>query len=116
MYSAIAPLMLLLVGSVWTYPAMLEELVKWVMLRKYNGVGGIVVGLTFGLSEAVLFSTNAWSGGQWGAVGMRLLLTVPMHTLTAMIIAWGIKYKMGFVGLGIAMSMHAGFNYFVSLL
>ncbi len=121
LYSAIAPLILLLLSSVWTYPAVLEEVVKWGILKlgdsgKVLGVReGAVVGLVFGLSEAVLFAGNAWGSGAWSSIGMRLLLTVPMHTLTAIIIAWGIKNKMGLVGLLGAMVIHGVFNYLVSL-
>ena len=122
MYSAIAPLVLLLLSSVWKYPAVLEEVVKWGILKsgdsgKVLGVReGAVVGLVFGLSEAILFSQNAWIGGQWTAMGMRLFLTVPMHTVNAMIIAFGMKHKMEWLGLGVAMGVHAIFNYFAGLL
>lgn len=119
LYSAIAPLILLLVSSVWKYPAVLEEIVKWGILKftnsnlQFTSREGVVVGLVFGLSEAILFTTNAWSGGEWGAIGMRLLLTVPMHTLTAVIIARGLKNKMGWAGLGVAMAVHGIFNYLI---
>lgn len=119
MYAAIAPLILLLLSSVWSYPAVLEEVVKWGILRlTANGIQltvkqGALVGLVFGLSEAVLFSSNAWMSGQWGPMVSRLLLTVPMHTVTASVMAWGMSRKMGWVGLGLAMGIHAGFNYWV---
>lgn len=118
LYSAVAPLLLLLVSSVWRYPAVLEEVVKWGILQLIaNGQQptvkqGIVVGLVFGLSEAVLFSGNAWATGQWGGMVMRLVLTVPMHTLCAMITAGSMKYKMGILGLGLAMIVHGLFNSF----
>ncbi len=109
LYSAIAPLILLLVSSVWQYPPILEELVKWLILR--TGGRGWIVGLVFGLSEAILFSLNAWSSGQWGVMGMRLLLTVPMHALTGAVIGWGMKNGLGWLGLFLAIVIHAGFNY-----
>jgi hypothetical protein len=121
MYSAIAPLILLLLSSVWKYPAVLEEVVKWGILKlTTNGQQltveqGAIVGLVFGLSETMLFSMNAWSGGQWASMGMRLVLTVPMHTLTATIIAASMKNKMGGVGLLLAMVIHGIFNYLTSL-
>lgn len=119
MYSAIAPLILLLLSSVWAYPAVLEEVVKWGILKltadgqQMTAMQGALVGLVFGLSEAVLFSMNAWSGGQWGAIGTRLVLTVPMHALTASVMAWAMSKKIGWVGLGLAMIIHGGFNYLV---
>lgn len=119
LYSAVAPLMLVLVSSVWRYPAVLEEVVKWGILR-LTASGqlltvkqGAVAGLVFGLSEAVLFSMNAWQSDQWGVMGMRLLLTVPMHTVTGTVIGWAMKNRRGWVGLAIAMVIHGGFNYLV---
>ena len=119
MYAAIAPFGLLLLSSVWRYPAVLEEVVKWGILRaqilddRRQMLGGVVVGLVFGLSEAMLFSINAWAGLQWGAMGMRLILTVPMHVATAMIIAYAMSKRMGVVGVVLAMIVHGGFNYWV---
>lgn len=111
LYSAIAPWILLLVSSVWSYPVGLEEVVKGIILR--NGGSGVVVGLAFGLSEAVLYSMNAWGGGQWGAMGMRLLLTVPMHTLTAWVIAVFLRRGWGVMGMLVAVVIHMGFNIMV---
>ena len=122
LYSAIAPFGLLILASVWQYPAVLEEGVKWGILRRATKPqsselhGGVVVGLVFGLSEAMLFTTNAWLSGDWQAIGIRLLLTVPMHTLTAMLIAWSMKYKISYLGLAGAMVIHAIFNYLVLLI
>lgn len=119
LYSAVAPLILLLLSSLWSYPAVLEEVVKWGILRaqildaRREMLGGVVVGVVFGLSEAVLFSLNAWSGGQWSSMGTRLLLTVPMHIVTATIIAYAISKRMGVVGVVIAMIIHGGFNYWL---
>ena len=118
LYSAVAPLLLLLVSSVWQYPAVLEEAVKWGILRN-SVVGrvvevevkdGMVVGLVFGLSEAILYSTNSWASGDWNAMLYRIALTVPMHTLTAMITALGMKRGVGYIGLIIAMVLHVMFN------
>ena len=116
LYSAVAPLLLLLVSSVWQYPAVLEEAVKWGILRN-SVVGrvvevkdGMVVGLVFGLSEAILYSSNSWVSGDWNAMFYRIALTVPMHTLTAMITALGMKRGVGYIGLLLAMVIHVMFN------
>lgn len=129
LYSAIAPLVLLLVSSVWVYPAALEEVVKWGILRLNQSSdhspkdqqgselwNGLVVGLVFGISETILYSFNAWSGGQWGVMITRLALTVPMHIVTASILAWGIKNKLVWAALPCAMIVHTVFNYYVSRL
>lgn len=122
LYSAMAPFGLMILASVWHYPAILEEVVKWGIMRtqildaRREILGGTVVGLVFGMSEAVLFTTNAWMSGDWIAIGARLVLTVPMHTLSAVIIALGMKHKMQWVGLAVAMMIHGIFNYWVGLI
>lgn len=119
MYSAITPLILLLVTTVWKYPAVLEEVVKFVIMKigameqptKPNS--GLVVGLVFGLSETILYTANAWVSAQWAPMGMRLVLTVPMHTITAIVIAFAMEKRMGWVGLIVAMIIHGLFNYLI---
>lgn len=130
LYAAVAPLALLLVASIWSYPAVLEEIVKWGILKLgvdrhlLRARDGAVVGLVFGLSEAVLFSLNAWSGGEWGPLVSRLLLTVPMHAVTGGVTAWGIPLRSSelrrdavslreLVGVLLAMVIHGLFNYWV---
>lgn len=118
LWASVAPWGLALLSSVWRYPAVLEELVKWAILR-YGSASqvklkmGAVVGLTFGLSESVLYTLNGWSGGQWEVVASRLLLTVPMHILTAAVTAYGMSKRRGAVGVAVAMVLHAWFNYLV---
>ncbi len=128
-YSAIAPFVLLLLSSVWSYPAVLEEVVKWGILRLSTDSQlltvkhGALVGIVFGLSEAVLFSSNAWMSGDWSSMVSRLLLTVPMHAATGTITAWGIPLRSNelrrdavvrqLVCLAIAMGIHGVFNNFV---
>ncbi len=119
LYSAVAPLLLLLVSSVWQYPAVLEEAVKWGIIRvaansqQPTVMKGAVIGFVFGLSEAILYSTNSWASGDWNAMLYRIALTVPMHTLTAMMTALGMKRGVGYIGLIVAMVMHVMFNGFV---
>jgi hypothetical protein len=115
LYSAVAPLLLMLVSSVWQYPAVLEEVVKWGILKGSVGRAvevndGMVVGLVFGLSEAILYSSNAWASGDWNAMLYRIAFTVPMHTLTAMMTALGMKRGVGYIGLLLAMVIHVMFN------
>lgn len=112
LYSAIAPFVLLLVSSVSTYPAVLEELVKWGIIRRWPN-SGLVVGLIFGLSEAVLFTMNSWQSGLWGMMLTRLSLTVPMHMVTGLVIGRTVRTKWQWVGLAVAMVIHAGFNFWV---
>ena len=121
LYSAVAPVILLLLSSVVSYPAALEEVVKWGILRfrtddlRFRVYDGAVVGLVFGLSEAVLYLSTAWGSGQWDSLVWRLILTVPMHSLTGAIIGMGRGKRAGWLLVGIAMAIHAGFNYWVGL-
>lgn len=121
MYAAVAPFGLLLLSSVWVYPAVLEEVVKWGILQwsmlngQWSMKTGALVGLVFGLSEAVLFSLNAWTSGDWGAICMRLLLTVPMHTLTGSIIGYAMGRGWGWMGVIVSMLTHAMFNRIVTM-
>ena len=116
LYSAVASLLLLLVSSVWQYPAVLEEVVKWGIMKwsmindQWSMNAGALVGLVFGLSEAILYSTNSWTSGDWNAMLYRIALTVPMHTLTAMMTALGMRRGVGYIGLIIAMVLHVMFN------
>ena len=119
LYSAIVPWILLLISSLWRYPAGLEELVKWGILKLTANdqlptiQHGLVVGLIFGMSESVFYTLNAWSGGQWGAIGMRLITTVPMHIVTAGIIAFSMRHRRGGLGLVSAVLLHMSFNLLV---
>lgn len=122
LYAAVAPLCLLLLSAIWRYPAVLEEVVKWGILRtnltdiELRGSHGAIVGLIFGVSEMILYSVNAWNQGQWIMLGNRLIVTVPMHVLTAWIIAITLKNRRGYVGLCIAMILHGSFNYLMGLI
>lgn len=119
-YSAIAPFVLLLVSSVWSYPMVLEEVVKWGILKlaansqQLTVKQGALVGVVFGLSEAVIFSMNVWMNGDWTNMMSRLLLTVPMHAVSASATAWGMTKGLAWVGLVLAVAIHAGFNYLVA--
>lgn len=119
LYATVAPLVLSLFTPFWRYPASLEELVKWWILRtmgvQVNWRLGLIVGATFGLSETVLYSLNAWSGGEWGPLVSRLLLTVPMHALTGSVTAWGMSRGWGWLGVIVAMILHALFNRVVTM-
>ena len=122
LYGAIAPLGLLLLSSVWAYPAYLEEVVKWLILKNYsdsNGkswIAGMLLGTTFGLSEWMLYFTNAWTSGNYEAMLIRLFLTVPMHAITGLIIGARINRKGEVVVVVLAMVFHFLFNYLVGLM
>lgn len=118
-YSLLSPWGLALVTSIWLYPAVLEEVVKWAIVKwrvdsiHWTGKIGCVVGVSFGVGELMLFSLNSWMSGDWQSLLTRLLITVPMHGLTGAIIGRGMQLKMGLGGVLIAMIVHAIFNRFI---
>jgi hypothetical protein len=121
LWAAVAPFGLVLLTAFWQYPAWGEEFVKWGIMHfaadnlQFSMRNGVGVGLIFGLSEAVLYSMNVWTSQRWETMVLRLLLTVPMHTVTGGIIA-GTKVKgYGWLGLILAILIHASFNYTVGL-
>ena len=66
----------------------------------------------FALSETMLYVVNAIILGNFGVLGMRLLLTVPMHVLTTILIYLGVR-RGGLttaIGLVLGMLLHFGFN------
>jgi hypothetical protein len=112
MMYAVAPFGIWLVGvRIMSLGVFLEELIKWLLARWGESndefetfwLGGVL----FGISELVLRLPSLMAGGLESSVIWRLLLTVPMHAVTAMISG---KWKLGlFLSLGI----HLGFNYLV---
>lgn len=121
LYAGIAPLGLLLLSSIWSYPAYLEEVIKWLILKNSNhssdmtGRAGFVVGLGFGLSEWVLYLSGAWMSGNYMAMLVRLCLTVPMHAITGMITGMRVGRREQYLFLIMAIMIHALFNYIVGL-
>jgi len=119
LYATIAPWVMLIVSKVWQYPAVLEEIIKMLILRAPLGgqgelrvgwVRGLVVGLAFGLSEAVLYTIPVWSSGDWSVMVARLAMTVPMHMIGGIVIGVAVERRIAIVGLVVAMLMHGLFN------
>lgn len=127
LFAIAGPLLLVPVEIVIPLPHVVEELYKamlvvWLLNYERSGDDGstrntnyllaIFVGLLFGLSESVLFITNAFFIGNFEALLSRLVVTVPMHAATTFIL-----YTMGRVnrvlmmlGLIVTMAIHYWFN------
>lgn len=101
------------------YPAVVEELAKLglvLMVVKNAPVKVqlpmvIASGLMFAASETLLYIVNAAQYGNLAVLGWRLILTVPMHLATFIILYWGVKEKLWWAGLAIAILVHWGFNF-----
>jgi len=82
------------------FPAVVEELAKALVVYRVAGwQPAFGLGLVFGFSETVLFTLNTFDLWQ------RLLLTVPMHGLTA-----AVMVRFGKPGLVLAILIHYLFN------
>lgn len=100
LWMAVLPFGLWFAERLLPYPAVVEELAKAIFVyRSRTGKEAFGLGLVFGFSEAVLFLLNVplW----WD----RLLLTVPLHGLTALVM-----FKFGKRGLVLAILAHYFFN------
>lgn len=123
-FTALSGPFLLLPVELWfPSPHIVEEIFKMILVLWYlrneiaekwsSGVlKMMVVGLLFGLSESVLFLTNAFNSGDFASLGLRLVTAVPMHALTVTIMyIMGRKSKWLIVGgLLIGMVVHYLFN------
>lgn len=114
-----APLFLWMIEVVIGLPVIFEELVKLVMvvfmLRRgvYSLRAVALIGGLFGLSEAALYLFNISLLASFWPLLLRLLLTVPMHGAT-MVIMFALGKRMGNSGLlgGFVLGtfLHYGFN------
>lgn len=122
-----APLLLLPVESFLPYPAIIEELVKFVgvmLLRSYTTRNKTLVllsllfGLLFATSETFLYLMNFFILGNFSSILTRIIYTSLLHMSTTGIISLGIlagKKKMSWpalFGLLIAIIIHYGYNSF----
>jgi hypothetical protein len=122
--AAFLPFLVWPVEMVFPFPALIEETAKgylvWLIINKPGLEGrkqmALSVGLLFGGSETLLYTVNAILAGNLGLMVGRVLLTMPMHIITVMVMYWlGQRGKLGFIlGWILAVGIHAGFNAVVS--
>lgn len=118
--AAFLPFVVWPVEMLLPYPAVIEELAKgylvWLVAKDGPRAGGwqtvVSIGLLFGGSETLLYTVNAILAGNLGVLVGRVLLTIPMHVATVMVMyGVGQRGKIWFgIGLVLAMLMHWGFN------
>jgi|GEM_PF-2354436 len=91
----------------------IEELLKLVgvgvvrkVIGRVSGGEGLMVGLFFGITETIFYLLPMMERGV-GEVGLRMLVTVPMHVATGGMIA---SHRWGIVG---ALVLHGLFNYWM---
>ena len=92
--AAIAPLLIWPIELLFPYPHLIEELVKTLLivpllddLKKSAQVKMIILlGFLFALSESVLYLFNISVMGNLKIFFSRLLITIPLHTITLFLI------------------------------
>lgn len=120
-----SPLLLIPIVQVVGYSLVFEELAKAVLVAgllmsipepRLRLALGSMVGLLFGISESLLYFGQIFAFGDLGVFAERFLLTVPMHTLTVLIMVFCSLRGRRFVwiGLGLALALHLMFNLLVS--
>lgn len=118
--AAFAVFPLWLVESVLPWPWLVEEVFKlWLIwqLKEQNKTSShllvlLLTGIAFWLSETVLLSFNMVQAGLVGSLKSRVLMTLPMHLLTFLVLYWGTSRGriLTFVALIVAVLIHFGFN------
>lgn len=120
-----SPWLLLIAGMVLPIQFVMEEVVKLLILWNISRIGltqkagwvyALTAGLVFGMSEVMLFVINALTQNNVSILVERILLTVPMHGISALtMFVIGRRGKLWWaVGLAAAIVIHGTFNYIVS--
>ena len=126
LYASIAPFLVWPVEFIFPYPYIVEELVKGSMvlfiLKSSSDTTkirlAILVGLFFAFSESVLYMFNILLVGSLWTPIERLLLTIPLHVTTTLLILFSGMRRQKLLPLGLiaAMMLHYLFNLFVGRL
>ncbi|PIP74747.1 MAG: hypothetical protein CO135_02790 [Candidatus Levybacteria bacterium CG_4_9_14_3_um_filter_35_16] len=126
LFASMAPFLIWPAELVFPYPYIVEELVKGLLvffiLKSPNDTTrirlAVLVGLLFAFSESVLYMSNILLVGTLWTFIERLLLTVPLHVATTLLILFSGMKKQKFLPLGLiaGMILHYFFNLFVGTL
>ena len=123
--SLVLPLVLIPIEKFLNYPYIIEEIAKALLIffivlkfknTKTQIYSTILLGALFALSESMFYlAGNIIPFGNLSTFGQRLLLTTPLHIITALIILLPTlkNKKLIIFGLILAALIHYLFNYFV---
>ncbi|MEE8131666.1 MAG: PrsW family glutamic-type intramembrane protease [Candidatus Paceibacterota bacterium] len=120
----VLPLFLIPIIKIIGYSEIIEEIAKamvvfFVVLElptfRKKIAGAIIFGLIFALSESIFYLTNIFQLGDFSIFWQRLVLTTPLHIITALVILLpALKNKfLIFAGLFFAIIFHLLFNYLI---
>lgn len=116
-----APIVLLPIVRVAGHSIIFEEISKAMIILLLSRVGmsrqnyiapSILVGISFGISESVLYLNNAFAIGVFDELWYRVLLTTPLHGLTTLIFAWMVTKNRYFLlpAILFIIALHVIFN------
>lgn len=119
--SLAAPFLLWPVEIILPYPYIVEEVGKLLLVLlvvrsspKSQQLWLILIaGLLFAFSETVFYLFNIFLVGNLGTIGHRLILTIPLHTLTILLI-WSFAKRREWLiipGTALAVGLHYIFNF-----
>lgn len=119
--AVVLPLFLIPIVKMSGYSEIIEEIAKALIIffvilgfstfrKKIGGV--IIFGFLFALSESIFYMNNIFQLGNFDIFWQRLILTIPLHIITALIILLpALKNKsLIFIGLFAAIGIHLLFN------
>lgn len=126
LFASVAPFLVWPLELIFPYPYLVEELVKGFLvlyiLKSEDQAGRIKLtilsGLFFAFSESVMYLSNIFMVGTFWTFAERLLLTIPLHVGTTLVILFsGMRKKIFFpLGLIVAILIHYFFNLMVGKL
>jgi RsiW-degrading membrane proteinase PrsW (M82 family) len=119
-----APFLLWPAEIILPYPHFLEEILKlalvWLILQKTGPALkkirlGLIVAVFFTLSESFLYFLIIFQIDQPTLFLRRLLLTLPLHALSLLLMLFpGLKKKeLALIGFLFAVCLHYGYNLFI---
>jgi len=121
--SVFAPMVLLVVETLFPYPYVFEELTKYILVSlllktgRGNTIYYIVLfgGVLFAFSESMLYLTNIFVKGMYVFFPMRIVFTSILHSGSMVMMCFGIKkgkYS-GVLVLIISVILHYLYNFWV---
>lgn len=121
LFAFAAPVFALVIEQILPSAWLVEEIIKALVVTRASYLEdkflkiALVAGFVFGLSEAMLYVVNASFLWTLEPIGWRLLLTVPMHALTALVFAYFSRGKGWWmvIGMSLSMAIHGLFNVIV---
>lgn len=114
LYSVFGPFLVWGVEYFLPYPYIIEELFKTILVYFFPQKSFktyIYAGISFALTETVLYSFNVNAFGSIGLLFTRLLSTSLLHSFTFLIIYWSTKKDRRLIVVGFVISVLIHFLY-----